>query len=154
MKFVSSSKNVGKRDTGAVLVDRRRGPQTTFVICRADLNNLDLVVGVCSTLQRTTRCCLGATEILEAGNTDRIEVQFLGVTAACQEIGSVANGSACFEQVAGILVELELSCQGGRTDEAGDARLAAADSDVLTIADSDVERSSQGGGGAGGRSSA
>lgn len=105
-------------------------------------------------MQRTTRCCLGATEILEAGNTDRIEVQLLGVAAACGETGSVADGPACFEQVTGVLVELEFGCQGGRFDKAGVAHLTAANSNVLTIADCDVERSSQGRGGAGGGSSA
>jgi hypothetical protein len=61
------------------------------------LSNLELVVGVCSTLQRTGCCLLVASEVLDAGLADRIKVHFLGVTAACKETGSIADRSRCLD---------------------------------------------------------
>lgn len=85
---------------------------------------------------------------------DRIEVQLLSVTAACSETCGVTNRSSCFEQVTGIFVELEFGCRDDRTNKTGVAHLTAANGDVLTSAVRDVERSSQGRGGARGGSSA
>lgn len=140
MTFFSSSKNVGKRDTFTVLVNGRCSPQTAVTVCRADLSSLDLVVGICGTLQRTSRWLLDASEVLEVALANRIEVQLLCVTAACPETSSVANGgSTCFEQVTGVLVELKLGCRGGRGNKAGVAHLSAANGNVLTSANSYVE---------------
>lgn len=154
MISISSNKLVGKRDTFTVLVNRRRRPQTAVAVCRADLSRLYLFVGVRGTLQRATRCLLHTSEILEAGLSHRVEEQLLGVAAACPETGSVTNASSRFEQITGILVELELCCAGDRADKAGGPHLTTANSDVLVRANSNVEKTSRGRGGAGGRGGA
>jgi hypothetical protein len=105
------------------------------------LSNLELVVGVCSTLQRTGRCVLVASEVLYAGLANGIEVHFLGVTATCEETGSIADSSRCLDQVTSILVELELGGGGSRINVANRAALADPNSDVPTISDSDIEGS-------------
>jgi hypothetical protein len=113
------------------------------------LSNLELVVGVCSTLQRTGRCLLVASEVLYAGLANGTEVHFLGVTATREETGGIADSSRCLDQVTSVLVELELGGGGSRTNIANSTALTATNGDVLTITDSDIERSTQGRRGAG-----
>lgn len=114
------------------------------------MSNLELVVGVYSTLQRTGRCLLVASEVLYAGLANGTEVHFLGVTATCEETGSIADGSRCLDQVTSILVELELGGGGSRTNIANSTALTAIYGDVSTMTNSDIERSTQGRRGAGG----